>query len=268
MNDSMGCCKNELSLHKLCADYARIDCLEVCKFKPDHVCAQLLEGVQVNADSLNANKLCAQDANLNNLCVTNLNAPNFVPKIKFRAASTFNTDTVYTLGSVINWNVVLDDPNSNVSLSPFSYTVPVSGYYTLTFHMDHFALSGSASISGTPVGRLRMLVNGNELRTQYTPFLSFSDEQSTSLNSICLLNAGDKITMVYDVLVFDIVNGLQPYVGTVTIEANGSFAGQSGFAIHFLSGNPTQPPVSCLVCPPVVISCAHKEPGASCLNCL
>ena len=145
---------------------------------------------------------------------------------KYRAAVTFNANTVYTLGAPINWNKVLDDPNANVTLAPFSYTVPVSGYYIVTFHMDHFGLAGAGVISGIPIGQLRVLVNNNELRSQYTPFLSFLTEQKTSLTSLCLLNAGDKITTLYNVLILNSSTGVQPYAGTVTVEGNGSFLGK------------------------------------------
>jgi hypothetical protein len=261
-------CGSELNLHKLCADKANIGHLKVDKLKCHGFCAQLLEGVQVNADNFNANNVCAQNGNFNNLCVTNLNAPNFVPNTNYKAAVGLSFDGVYLLGSDINWDVIVNDPNGNVALAPFSYTAPATGYYSLTFDVNHHGLAGAATIAGIPIGQLTLEVNGVLLRDTYAPFLSFSPSQNSALSTLALLNAGDVVKMRYNVLVLDPALGLIPYVGTVILEGNAHFNGKSGFAIHFLSpANGAQPPVACQVCPPVVISCACVEPGSFCNSC-
>lgn len=271
----MSCmCKNELNLDKLCVDCIKAGCERVHKLVADNICTQALEvktlsvenetannicvpgkiqATEVWADKSYSNSSCAKNATLDNACITNLTVGSLNNCVKWRAASTFNTNTVYTLGSAINWNVILDDPNGNIALSPFTYTVPQTGYYIVTFHMDHNSLSGAANVNGIPIGNQIVLVNGNDLRSQYTSFLGFSDVQKTSLTSLCLLNAGDVITMKYQVLVFD-TTGLVPYVGTVTIESNGMFPGQSGFGIHYLSSLNCEP-ITCQPCSTVTIPC-------------
>ncbi len=262
-------CKNELNLCKLCVKRAKIDHLKVHKFETKSLCAHLLEGVQVNADSLNANKLCSQNANFNNLCVTNLNAPNFQPNTNYKAAVGLSADSMYTLGSDIQFNSIVNDPNNNVALAPFSYTVPASGYYSITFDVNHHGLTGAATIAGIPVGQLSIWKNGTLVRDTYAPFLSFSTSQNSALSTLAILSAGDVVKLRYEVLVLDSALGLIPYVGTVVLEGNGIFDGKSGFAIHFLSPqNGSQPPVTCLTCPPVVIPCAEDmEMAGDCTRC-
>lgn len=268
----MCCCKSVLDLDKLCADCAQICWLKVKKEYADKivandVCSQVVSGNQVNANNLNANNMCSQQGTINKLCVNDLTVGNLNHCSKYRAAVTFSSDNTYTLGQPVNWNVIIDDPNGNVSLLPvFTYTVPVSGYYILSFQLDSDSLSGASLITGIPVGAQSVLVNGGELRTQYQPYLSFTDRQKASLTNLCLLNAGDVVTMLDNVLVLNQSSGLINYVGSLNIEANGSFPGQSGFAIHYLSSLNCSP-VMCVTCPPVQIACNPVVPPSDCDDC-
>lgn len=275
MSGDCDCCRNQLNLEKLCVDKIKGHCAKIHKIVSDNVCAQsgefkvlsveneivnnicipgMLQASQVWADKSYANSLCAQSANLQSACINELTVGSLNHCVKWRAAVTFNADQSYALGSPINWNTIIDDPNSNVAMSPFSYTVPASGYYIITLHLDINNIQGSNVISGTPISNSELLINGNPLRNQISAFLSFSSDQNSSLTSLCLLNAGDVITCKYNVLIFDSVSGLMPYIGTVNIKANGSFPGQSGFAVHYLSSLNCSQQV-CPPCPPVVIPC-------------
>ncbi len=272
-------CGNELTLCKLCvktekAEHicaCRIDALEICttKLEAEHINAQdetvnnicvsqVAQAAQVQALNVNTNTLCARTGTINTLCVDNLQVSNPVGNdTKYKAAVTVAADINYTLGTPVDWNVILDDPNGNVALGPFSYTVPVTGYYELDFHLKSNTLAGAQTITGIPVGLLNILINGNPLRQLQSPFLSFSNDQNANLSSLVILSAGDVITMTYDTLVYVQVGGLIKYVGTINLEGNGAFAGESGFIIHFLSplSGGVTPPVMCPVCPEVSISC-------------
>lgn len=275
-------CKNELMLCKLCAKKAKIHHLCAGKIIADKECINELDAHMINVEqevannicvsgklsasnvaalNLNANNLCSQNGTINNLCVNNLNAVNIVGGgQKYRAAVTFSADSNYILGQPINWNVVLDDPNNNVLLSPvFGYTVPVAGYYLITFDLDQINVVSNSTLGGVPVGVLQLLVNGSKLRINNAPFLSFSNQQDATLSGISLLNAGDVITMNYNIAYVDSVLGLTNLIGSVTIEGNGSFAGESGFAIHLLSamnsGGST--PIVCAPCPAVTVGCQN-----------
>lgn len=275
MNASDMCCKSELNLRKLCVDCIKAKCISVEGIRLCDLCAQTIEAknlfaeneivnnicasgkaqaAEIWADKSYANSLCAASANLGSACIDNLTVGSFNHCEKYRAAVTLSADISYVLGSNINWNVVLDDPNSNISLAPFSYTAPVSGYYLLSFYLNSDSLAGSSIITGIPVGLLTTTINGLELRQAQAPYLSFSLLQKGNLSSLVLLNAGDIVRMKYDVLVFDQVLGLVPYVGTVSLKGNGLLPGQSGFEIHYLSSLNCQSQV-CPQCPMVSIPC-------------
>jgi hypothetical protein len=272
---------NELHLEKACIECLKADCIKACQIISNDICSQQIDTVSLNADTSIINNLCvptkfqaknsyvdksynnilsAQSATFDNACITNLSATNINSFVKYKAAVTNSATSVYNLGAPLNWDTILDDPNGNVSTGPFTYTVPVNGYYVLTVHLNSNNLAGAAVITGTPVGLINTLVNGNPLRSETTPYLSFADNQTSTLTSICLLTAGDVITMNYQILVFTVA-GLTPYLGTVDILANGGFPGESGFAIHYLSSlsgagpvcTPAQPVT--ITCQPVTISC-------------
>lgn len=275
MCGTMDCddCKNQLNLCKLCAKKATIEHLCVCSMTAKKACIDQLKAVDlqvqdekvntlcvsdklwaksVSATSVNATNLCAQNATFDKLCVNQLTTNTFVP---YRAAVAFSADALYTLGTNVNWDTIIDDPNGNVALGSFSYTVPVSGYYVLSYYLRADQLTGAFIIAGPPVGLFNVLVNGIELRQLQVPYLSFSALQRGILSSLVLLTAGDVLTMKYDVLVMDPASGLVPYAGTVSIK--GSVAeGFSRFEIHYLSSLATQPPPpTCTPCAPVVLPC-------------
>ena len=273
------CCKNELNLEKLCVECLKAENIKGKSIVTDDICAQSAEikvlsveneiannicvSGTVNANKIaaletNTNKLCAQNASLQNACISNLSVGNINFCMQWKAAVGLSADQLYNLGTPINWDTIVNDPNGNVSLAPFSYTVPATGYYSITFDVNHHGLSGSAVISGTPVGQLTILKNGNLIRNSYAPFLTFSTSQNSALSTLALLNVGDVVTMYYNVFVMDSVLGLIPYVGTVLLEGNGEFDGKSGFAIHYLSSlecTPGQGGQACDPCPPVSLSC-------------
>lgn len=257
-----------LNVDSICADAAKILCLQASKIVAKAACVKHLKAEEIYSPKAIFDKACIKKIATTDLCLTGtLQTNHFECCQKYKAAATYGANTLYTLGDPLNWDVILDDPNGNTAMGPFSYTVPVTGYYVVTFHMDHHSLSGSGLINGAPVGQLRLFINGNELRSQYTPFLSFSDMQKTSLTTLCLLNAGDVVTMNYNVLMFDIASGFIPYVGTIIVEGNGGFAGESGFAIHYLSsicnGTTPCPEISCtsshINCHPCEVNCCERD---------
>jgi hypothetical protein len=269
-------CKNELNLEKLCVEHVRAGQICTRKLILDDICAQKIEVKNLSAeneivnniccsgvikaaevDSLKSvsNDLCAQNATLTKACINELTVGTINYCEKYRAAVTNSADSVYNLGSSIDWDVVIDDPNSNVSLAPFKYTAPVSGYYLLSFHIKSNNLLGAGTIIGIPLGIQSVLVNGNLLRRETVPYLSFSADQSSSLTSLTLLNAGDIVTMKYEVFFVDPISGLTSFVGTVNLEANGALQGESGFTIHYLSSLNCTPGAACVPCAPVTIGC-------------
>ncbi len=247
-----------LTVNEACGQSASFKSLQAESFVANNICAQKVQAVESWSDKSYNNTLCAQSASIKNLCVTNLQVEDSELCNIYRASVTFNGNTLYTLGTPLNWDTILDNPDNDITLSPFQYKVAVgeSGYYSLSFHLDTSNLSGADVISGPPIGLQTVLVNGNKLIDQQTPYLTFSNDQTANLSGLVLLHAGDVITMKYDVLVLTSSGGFTPYAGTVTIQANGLFPGQSSFTIiqlsTFCTGNN---PVNCPPCPPVGIPC-------------
>lgn len=257
--DGCGCEKN-LKVNKLCAKCAKIQSLEAHDIVADNECVSGdLQASSVHAGELFTNKLCAKEGTVNKLCVDDLTVTNFNPCQPFRASATFSANSVYSLGSDINWNLVLDDPSSDIALAPFSYTVPATGYYVFNFQLNSFGLSGAAPLIGAPIGVLELDVNGSKLLASQTAYLTFAGVQNANLGGLVLLNAGDVLKMKYDVLFLDPVLGLTTYVGTVNIQANGAFPNSSSFSIHYLSSSlcTPEPGQACEVCPTVVVECAE-----------
>jgi hypothetical protein len=260
-NDNCGCGKpKDIKCHKLCAerikaDHICADSLTVENEIAENICVSgMLQASQAFSDKSNTNSLCAVSANIGSACISDLKVANIDYCEKYRAAVTVAAPMSYVLGSNIDWNVVLDDPNSNISFSPFSYTVPVAGYYLLTYYLASSDLKGSDPIAGIPIGLLTVLVNGNVLRQFNSAYLSFSLTQDSNLSALVLLNAGDIIQMNYQVQVMNPNTGYSAYVGTVNINGNGLFPGGSGFEIHYLSSLNCFQNV-CAICPEVVIPC-------------
>jgi hypothetical protein len=278
MCKNSGFCREEreLNVEKLCSEFIKANCIKACNTISDKICSQAIssKGLSIEsgvantlcvsdtlsasklmADMSSVNTLCARNATLNTACIDTLNVGVLNSIVKWKAAVTISANMTYTLGSNVDWNVILDDPNGNVILSPFSYTVPVSGYYSLSYYINSDSLAGAAVVSGIPVGLLTVTVNGSELRQFQSPYLSFSVLQKANLSSLVLLKAGDIVRMKYDVLVFDSVLGLVPYVGTVSFKGNGLFPSSSGFEIHYLSSLAGVAPVVCTQCPLITIPC-------------
>lgn len=268
-------CKNELNLDKLCLKELHLKCLETQCIESCDICASSIEvaalsveneiandicvsgQLQANQAFINTakvNDLCARNANLGSACINDLKVSNIESCIKWRAAVTMSASTSYALNSNVNWDVILDDPNGNISLAPFFYTVPKSGYYTMSYYVASDSLAGAGVISGVPLGLLTVTVNGSELRQFNAPYLSFTNIQHASLSALVLLNAGDIIRMKYEVLVLDPASGLVSYVGSVNIDGNGLFPSGSGFEIHYLSSLNCVSSI-CPECPMVTIGC-------------
>ena len=276
---SDGCgCERNLKVHKLCAHCVETEelharCIKAGSMIADNECVSgSLEAQSLSAGSINSNTLCSQSGTINSLCVDNLSvnnlaANNSLPYSKYRATTNFSSDQVYNLGSPLSFNNIVDDPNNSVILSPnTSYTAPISGYYMVTFKINITNLvSPSGPILGVPVADPQILVNGVLVREAFQPFLTFFNAQSFILSSLITLQAGDVVTLVYNVLG---ANGA-PIVGTVGIVGSGIEDGNSLFKIILLSALASNlpPPSPCVVCPPVVVDCSGGCAPMPCPPC-
>lgn len=281
-NSDCDCCRNELNLDKLCAKKIKVHNLQVKYFCADELSSHKLcvdsavardAQFQVSAiNTLNANNICNQNltstnagivnATVNNLCVSGpLQASNLLAYGKYRASATYSKLTTYVLGTLINFDTILDDPNSNLTTSPTTYTVPLSGYYSFSFNIVQQNLVVPGPILGVPASDLQLYVNGVLARESFSAFLSFFPQQRAVLSGLISLNAGDQVQLKYNVLVIDSVGGLVPLVGTIDNSGNGTEDNSSLFKIHLLSVNAP----SIIPCAPV-IPCSPSNP-LTCVPC-
>lgn len=261
-----------LSLDNLCVKCGRICWLKskyitVEDLNLNNLCAQKINSKEVNSATANLNKLCVQEAIINKLCVNDLSAPNLKICNKYRFYIGFTTDFLYSLGADMNFNLISDDPNSNISVSPNTfYTVPVAGYYTLSLFVNSFNLTGSGVITGTPVSQLSVKVNGTLRKETVAPFLAFNLSQKVTITAHLYLAAGDKVEVNYNVLVMDATLGLIPYVGTVMLKGGAvSFDESSTWDMVLLTELCGGSSVTCAPCVPAVISCEPVPADQTCV---
>ena len=261
-------CHNELDLKKLCARTIKAKCIDAkkidaCSIHAENLCVDnqfATPGIIV--DNLNAQNICTENLTAtvgcigqftaNTACIPgSLIAGDLKQCAKYVAAIDFAVNSVYTLGDIINWDTIIDDPNGNVSFSPNTYyTAPYSGYYLISVQIDQFNINGVKPIIGIPVTNIGIEVNGIPNLQTYVPYLSFHDAQQGNSSSLIHLTAGDVVTAKYNVYVMTDSFGFSPYVGQVTIDST------SFFKIHLLS-------ITCadLPCAPCVVGCAPSATG-------
>lgn len=236
-----------LEIKNLCAKKIKARCLDAERIIANAICAKKLS-VSEDFVALNAriNSECVNNLTAQNMCVTGtLQANSLQICEKYRAFLTFNSAYTYTLGTDVPWDVIVDDPNNNVSFVPAThYTAPVSGYYVLSTHLDlrNFIPTNPTQILGSPVAELQTHVNGIAVSEVYSPFLTFFNSQKALLSTIVRLNAGDTVTTRLQVIVVDPTLGQISVPGTIVIDAVGGEQ-NSYWSIHILSENCT--PISC-----------------------
>lgn len=284
----------KLSVNRICAHEIRAKKIETCELKIDReLCVPLLGTPEICADkvtaktadlnsaciaSLNAPQACVQNLNatnagissltVNDVCVSGvLRAANLQSCGKYRANVTLSTPIVYTLGTPVLFNAILDDPNSNVSLAPMTYSTPVSGYYSVSFSfsVNNFQPTAAGAILGTPIALAEVWRNGARAVSVFAPFLQFTNQQRVLASSLLQLNAGDLIQVRYRILALDSALGLIDVAGTVDVFGNGSDIDNSFFKIHLLSVTctdlPCAPNIACEPCSPA--QCTPCMPAAN-----
>lgn len=249
-------CCNSLNIKDLCAKKIKAKqglFREACvhSLKSRSICAENL-GVTCDVGLTN---VCAHNLTTSTLCVTGTARLNEVCGL-YRASVGLANDTLYTLGNPVEYDLITDDPNNNVHLAPFYYEAPVSGYYIASMQVDSRDLMGTALILGVPVSNLQLLVNGVERRQSFIPFLTFNNFQFAELSFLLSLQAGDKLTVKYEVLVVDSISGTIPYVGTTTLISGIADKGTI-FKIHYLSSD----------CNPAVCQPCHINPVPCNIDC-
>lgn len=272
-------CAQSLSSPMLCAQQvsatqADLNSACIAKMGADNACIQNLIALNAEVTNLTANQLCVPGP---------LSVANLLNCGKYRASATYSMLTSYSLGADIDFDVILDDPNGNMLAGPSRYTAPVSGYYSVMLNINEQNLipsSGFGPVLGVPAANTQLYVNGILYRETYTSFLAFFAQQKAVLSGILLLNAGDVVTMRYNILALNSASGLVSIPGTIDSQGDGTSANSSIFQIHMLSVNcpdlPCAPsgqcspcsPMQCVPCQPSTMPCATCIPCEPCKPCM
>lgn len=251
-----------LDLNNLCSQVVQARELFAETADLNTLCALQINTQELLAQRAQLNELCAQVVQLSQLCVDNLQATTICAAsiehcTPFKAFVQNSSDQPYTLGDIIEFDTIVDDPNNDIILSPFTtYTAPRSGYYTVNLNIVTADLDGPTVISGIPVSQPEVLVNGVRAVLSRFSFLSFSNLQYSAITGLMRLNAGDVVSSRFKVIVQDPNTGEAEYPGTVTLKDG---VNATSFLIHYLSSDC---PVECFQCPgnlpcePVIIDCA------------
>jgi hypothetical protein len=260
---------NELVLCKLCADKVKSKYIQTKDLKAEDICAEAIRSERQCAESIKGKELCAQHIVTDSICTTSAltqdlcavraairslciekqcvshlstNTLNITDTlclqgdycVSFRSFMKIGTNQPFDLGSGIPFDTIVDDPNHNITLnSPSFYTAPRTGYYMITASVAESGITGSTVFTGVPTADIEVLVNGVvELRTRNS-YLSFSKLQISTASGIVILNAGDVVTVNYQLFILDPVLGEIPYVGSVNLISSGP--SQTFMATHYLS---------------------------------
>ena len=258
-------CDNDIRIKRLCAKILTAECIDSDKITSRDLCAKYVKGKTSNFENTSIkNELCAHEIGAsvaklgtvyaNDLCVSGTltaNAYNICNNV--RAALLSSAPTLYTLGSIINWDVLFDNPGGHASLIPYAhFTAPVAGYYMVTLQVDVsniLPVSGKPLL-GLPVANPQIYINNVLYREVFLPFLSFVNSQASTISTLVKLAAGDELTSKYDILYLDEVTGFGKLVGTVVINGNGTTDNKSLFEVILLGTDCTKQCEPVVVCTP------------------
>lgn len=242
------CCFADIRVASLCAKKIKSACIDGDQINASKFCADL-----ASVNDIRARAACVDALQANNLCVDNLKVNNLDECMQFKATVVYSSDTLYTLGEPLNFDVVLDDPHGDIStdFSETTYRVPRSGYYILLLQVDQNNIRAEGSLLGTPYMSPSIWVNGVKYRDDMKAYMIFADTQHVYLTTLVSLQADDIVSARYEVLS---AIGL-PITGTVNIRGDGTEGSGTIFKIHYLSSDCTAP------------LCQPCDPGVECEPC-
>jgi hypothetical protein len=229
-----------------------------------------VDGAGACFTQLGATNACIQTLNsangsiatlsVNNLCVSGtLTAANSLNCGVYKASVVFGKLNTYTLGTPLNFDTIVSDPNNNITLAPTAYKAPVAGDYLAVLQVNiQNLLPAAGPILGTPIADPQLYVNGVLVREAYWGFMNFYPQQKSNLVANLSLKLGDIVTAQYNILSLNSSNGLITVAGTVDILGDGTENNTSSLKLELLSatcaaGNVTAcaPVIPCTPCVPM-----------------
>ena len=200
---------------------------------------------------------------VNDLCIAGTFSGNLPLNCsRYEATAVYSSNTTYNVGDFLNFTNILSNPSGALTSGPSKYTAPVSGNYIVMLQIDQQNLIPTPAfgpVLGVPVANPQLYRNGILHREQYASYLTFFNQQRSTLTALVKLNKGDELQFKYKVLALNQSSGVSEVVGTVDILGNGSEDDQSIIKIELLSVNCPEPVPPVVPCEPVV-PCAPCQP--------
>jgi hypothetical protein len=261
-------CTKRIKARELCSRRSTLDHVSSRAIFTELLCTNTITAYNVCATTGTIENLCTNNISVDQLCTTSLSSTNVCVNGNIEHCTAFKALvgfaallTTYTLGDLISFDTIVDDPDSDITSNPTQYLVPISGYYIVTLQAMISDISGTNIIAGIPVSVPTIFVNGVKRLDSHTAFLSFSNIQNSTVSGLLRLQAGDVITTAYDIIVLDPINGLSNYVGTANLIGTPNIS-DSYFSIHYLSSDCPVPCTPCTVqvCEPCTPHCPTFTP--------
>jgi len=189
-------------------------------------------------------KLFTKDACIEDLWSECIHAKKIEHCTPYKAHVAITTPFIgYNFGADMKYDTVVSDPHHDVTNTGTYtyYTVPKTGWYTLSFSSDTCNVRDGGVINGTPILHPFILVNGKHAVHADYAFLSFNSNQNSLITSLLQLNEGDVVTTAVDLFVMDPSTGIMDYVGVADfnnpIPLFPEHPPLTYFMIHYLSSD-------------------------------
>jgi hypothetical protein len=243
----------------LCQLCAKTICAKCAKFLEVKAKQEKVQNLWAN--TISTCKMCAFKARLFKLWSKYIRAKdvcvkgNVVHGTRYKASMSRSSNlNNYKLGSVIDFETVRDDPNSDL-ISTTTYRAPITGYYVVSARACALIqdLQSSKPLTGTPIAVAKIYVNGEVILDAHSAFLGFGEFQNSTISGIICLNAGDLVDIRYALEIINNSQGQGNYNGTITL-CGSPTKKDTCFAIHYLSSRSQT-----MCCPPPDFYCGHPQ---------
>lgn len=140
----------------------------------------------------------------------------------------------YTLGNIINFDQINDNPGNNISGIVPGYVVPVAGYYMVTIGLTSNNLAISELTLSSPICQIEIVQNNTVVFQAYQPIVTVGSLNHHSVTGIIRAQAGDVLQASYTAWAVKLDSSFGSVAGSVDLlgDADGI---ASFMRVHYLS---------------------------------
>lgn len=140
----------------------------------------------------------------------------------------------YTLGNIINFDQIGDNPGSNISGIVPGYVVPVAGYYMVSIGLTSNNLTITEVTLSSPVCQVEIVKNSTVVFQAYQPIVNVGSLNHHALTGMVRAEAGDVLYASYTAWAVRLNGSFGSVTGTADLL--GDADGISSFMrVHYLS---------------------------------